>query len=313
MGMARADQAGNAINSPGGDWKSRVKAMRAAKPDAAGAGEPLRVPGFISAVDLDRGNILFFGAGFLARQWLGVIAILALLVFAGLVLNSVHVHSIGAGVCGDPQITRWNVRVDPNALCALLIAFLAFVGWLGFVLFRRKVARVAVLRTSRVRSVSGITRKMMLSEMRAYGHLIGLTERNGQAVRNGHGLAALAHRLRHRTALNLRVPFARAEILSIAPSEAWRSLTMKLLLDSADAIVIDLSDPDGSAWKLDAARACAKRCVFIVLWGRGEAAEAALQQAGFTNPLHPYAPDGRMVDRAKLRAAMLGAMRTSLS
>lgn len=311
--MARADQAGNAINSAGGDWKSRVKAMRNTSPDAAPAGEALHVPGFITLSDLDRGNRLFFGVGRAVRRLLGIVAIVALVVFVALVLIQVQYHSEGSGVRGDPRVTHWAVRVDSDALNALLISFLAFVAWLGFVTFRRKTARIGVLRTSRVRSVSGITRKTMRAEMRAYGHLIGLTERNGQGVRSGSGLATLAHRFQRRTPLNLRVPFARAEILSVAPSETWRPLTMNLLLDSADAIVVDLSDPEDSVWKLDAAHERAKRCVFIALWGRSDAAEAALQAAGITNPLHPYAPDGHMVDRAKFRAAMLGAMRTSLS
>ena len=124
---------------------------------------------------------------------------------------------------------------------------------------------------------------------------------------------ALGHSLRHRLGLNLANGFARSETIRIKPAQNWRPLTTSLLLDSADAIVIDISDPAQSDWKLELARSAAPRCVFVSLWGQGEGAQAALVAAGFANPCHFYAPDGHMVNRAKFRAAMLGAMRASLS
>ena len=79
-------------------------------------------------------------------------------------------------------------------------------------------------------------------------------------------------------------------------------------MNSADAVVVDLTGAGEAEWLLDAARGDGP-FVFVSLWGQGEGAQAALRQAGFDTDCHFYAPDGHMLQRAKFRAAMLAAMR----
>jgi hypothetical protein len=124
----------------------------------------------------------------------------------------------------------------------------------------------------------------------------------------------LAGRLRDRIGLNLQVALASKEAFLVRTSDAWWRMVIRLLLDSSDVVVVDLSQvSDGTAWELDVIREenAAARCVFVALWGKGEEAEAALARLGFANPCHLYAPDGHMVKRAPFRAAMLEAMRAT--
>lgn len=124
----------------------------------------------------------------------------------------------------------------------------------------------------------------------------------------------LARRLRDHFGLNLQVAFAPKEALPVRTSDAWWRMVVRLLMDSSDAIVVDLSQVSvGTAWELDTIREdnVALRCVFVALWGRVEEAQAALQRWGFANPCHYYAPDGEMQRRSQFRAALFDAMRAT--
>src|SRR5690606_10662702 len=122
----------------------------------------------------------------------------------------------------------------------------------------------------------------------------------------------LARRLRDRMGLNLQVAMVRKEAFLVRTSDAWWKMVVRLLMDSCDAIVVDLSQVTaGTAWELDVIveEGAAGRCVFVALWGRLEDAEAALAARGIDAVVHHYAPDGELQRRRPFRAAMLQAMR----
>ncbi len=124
----------------------------------------------------------------------------------------------------------------------------------------------------------------------------------------------LAGRLRDRIGLNVQVALASKEAFLVRTSDSWWRMVIRLLMDSTDAIIVDLSQvSEGTAWELDLIRDenAAARCVFVALWGKGEDAEAALARWGFADACHFYAPDGHMLGRARFRAAMLNAMRAA--
>jgi hypothetical protein len=100
----------------------------------------------------------------------------------------------------------------------------------------------------------------------------------------------------------------------VRTSDAWWRMTAQLLMDSSDAIVMDLSQmSEGVGWELDLIREsrAARRVVFIALWGKLEEAEAALAARGIDAVVHHYAPDGEIQRRLQFRAAMLAAMRAT--
>ena len=133
-------------------------------------------------------------------------------------------------------------------------------------------------------------------------------------VLNARDYRHLARRLRDRIGLNLQVAFAPCEALPVRTSDAWWRAVVRLLLDSSDAVVVDLSRVgEGTAWELDLIRdeQAGARCVFISLWGKAEEAQAALQRWGFANTCFYYAPDGEMQRRAQFRAALMEAMRAT--
>ncbi len=124
----------------------------------------------------------------------------------------------------------------------------------------------------------------------------------------------LARRLRDRIGLNAQVAMVSKEAFLVRTSDAWWKMVVRLLMDSCDAIVVDLSQVTaGTAWELDviAEENAAKRCVFVALWGKLEEAEAALAARGIAAAVHHYAPDGEMQRRRPFRAAMLDAMRAT--
>ncbi|GAN00393.1 hypothetical protein U91I_04059 [alpha proteobacterium U9-1i] len=141
-----------------------------------------------------------------------------------------------------------------------------------------------------------------------------LFDRSGMGpavVLNARDFRNLARRLRDRIGLNLQVAFTSKEAFLVRTSDAWWRQVIRLFFDSSDVILVDLTKVTaGTAWELDTIRdeQLAPRCVFISLWGQVEEAQAALAARGIANPVHPYAPDGHMVDRHRFRAAMLGAM-----
>ena len=230
--------------------------------------------------------------------------------------------------------------------------------WLISTAFRAKPARVVLLRKFNVRGLAHVLSSMIQTELRPYGHVIGLSDKHiardrfgwlsmaalslsnplaalwfviGAPIRlvyrlfdrsgmwpavvlNARDYRNLARRLRDRIGLNLQVALTSKESFLVRTSDAWWKLCARLLLESSDAIVVDLSQiAAGTEWELDVIRdaSATARCVFVSLWGKGEEAQAALTKRGFTNPCHLYAPDGHMLDRGKFRAAMFSAMRAS--
>jgi hypothetical protein len=133
-------------------------------------------------------------------------------------------------------------------------------------------------------------------------------------VTNARDYRNLARRLRDRIGLNAQIALVSKEAFLVRTSDAWWKMVVRLLMDSCDAIVVDLSQVTaGTAWELDviADESAAKRCVFVALWGKLEEAEAALAVRGIQATVHHYAPDGEIQRRRPFRAAMLDAMRAT--
>jgi hypothetical protein len=124
----------------------------------------------------------------------------------------------------------------------------------------------------------------------------------------------LARRLHDRLGQNLRAMMTHAVTLPVLASRDWRGMTQDLLLDSADAIVVDMSCLSETAIAdllLLREAGMERRIVFVAIWGWVERAEAALRGAAFSQTCFAYAPDGEMQSRGTFRDAMLDAMRAS--
>ncbi|HRP11785.1 MAG TPA: hypothetical protein PLK37_12180, partial [Terricaulis sp.] len=133
-------------------------------------------------------------------------------------------------------------------------------------------------------------------------------------VLNARDYRNLARRLRDRMGLSLQVALVSKEAFMVRTSDAWWRMVAQLLMDSSDAIVVDLSQISaGTQWELDViqAQGLAPRCVFVALWGKLEAAQAHLDARGIGATVHHYAPDGEIQRRGEFRAAMLGAIRAT--
>lgn len=133
-------------------------------------------------------------------------------------------------------------------------------------------------------------------------------------VLNARDYRNLANRLRDRMGLNVQTALVEKDAFMVRTSDAWWRMVVQLLMDSSDAIVVDLSQVTaGTAWELDviAAEGAERRCVFVALWGKLEEAEAALAARGIDAVVHHYAPDGEIQRRPAFRAAMLAAMRAT--
>lgn len=248
----------------------------------------LRVPSFLSAKDLERGDALFFGW---PRQLRAGLAMLAVVAFAGAVVAGLGPVMLNAILLG--------------------IGFAALVLWIGALVLRLKPARVCVVRAE-LELARAPLRGAIASELRPYGHVVSLAGRvEGMVVKSAADYRARALEIGNRIGLNLTNMGTRRETLALSATDQWRPLVLNLVLDSSDAIVVDLSD--GGSWALAAIQAegAALRCVFVALWGRLEEAEAALRAAGLSQRVFPYAPDGEMQRRSLFRAAMLEAMRAT--
>lgn len=133
-------------------------------------------------------------------------------------------------------------------------------------------------------------------------------------VLNARDYRNLAKRLRDRMGLNLQVALVAKEAFMVRTSDGWWRLVAQLLMDSADAIVVDLSQVSaGVEWELDVIQTqkLEARCVFVALWGKAEEAGEHLRARGIDAPLFHYAPDGEIQNRAAFRTAMLGAVRAT--
>lgn len=133
-------------------------------------------------------------------------------------------------------------------------------------------------------------------------------------VLNARDYRNLARRLRDRIGLNVQVAMVAKEAFLVRTADTWWRLVVRLLMDSSDVIVVDLSQvSEGTAWELDVIRDenAGARCVFVSIWGRAAEAEAALRERGFPHDCFYYAPDGEMQRRGQFRVAMLAAMRAT--
>jgi nucleoside 2-deoxyribosyltransferase len=319
----------------------------------------MRVPGFITARDLERrGEHLFFGWGRAVRVWSGwaLFAILAG-VFAAAALSPDR-----APMTTETRfwIDVFGTRLDSDILFSVLgLSVLALIAiWLIASAFRRKPARVLLLRKFNERSLSAPLERMLAKELRPYGHVASLSDKHikrdafgwlsmaslsltnpiaalwfviGAPVRfvyrlfdrsamgpafvlNARDYRNFARRLRDRIGLNIQVAMTSKEAFLVRTSDAWWKMVVQLLLDSSDAIVVDISQvTEGTAWELDviAAQNAAPRCVFVSVWGKADEARAELARRGLANQCFHYAPDGEMQNRAVFRAAMLSAMRAT--
>lgn len=248
----------------------------------------LRVPSFLNAKDLEKGDALFFGWPRKLRAGLALVGALA--VAAGVVL-----------------------AFGPWAVSAALfgVGFAALVLLVVWLALRLKPARVCVVRPALVTARVPL-RCAIAAELRPYGHVVSVASGvEGLVVKSAADYRARAAEMHNRVAQNLHNMGTRRETLALSATDQWRPLVLNLLLDSSDAIVVDLSD--GGSWALEAIQreGVTARCVFVALWGRLEEAEAALRAAGLSQRCFPYAPDGEMQRRPQFRAAMLEAMRAT--
>ena len=248
----------------------------------------VRVPSFLSARDLERGDALFFGWPRKLRVGLAWSAVLAL---------------VGGAM----------LAIGPLALSAALfgVGFAALMLWIAILALRPKPARICVVRPALTLARTPL-RAAIAHELRPYGHVVTLASgAEGLVVRSAADYRARAADFGKRVGLNLINMSTRRETLALGASDQWRPLVLNLLLDSSDAVVVDLSD--GGSWALEAIQreGVAARCVFVALWGKLEEADAALRAAGLSQRCFPYAPDGEMQRRPAFRAAMLTAMRAT--
>lgn len=321
----------------------------------------ISVLGFVTREDLADGEKLFFGFGRKLRKFSGLALFAILLgVLALAVVAPAEMEQASQLGAENVEINLLGARIGSDALFSLigLATITTFLLWLFASAFRRKPARVLLLRKFNNRALSNVLASMISNEMRPYGHVISLSDKHirrdrwgwlsmatlglanplaaawliiGAPIRfvfrlfdrsamgpavvlNARDYRNLARRLRDRVGLNLQVATTSKEAFLVRTSDAWWKLIVRLMLDSCDAIVVDLSQvTDGTAWELDVIRDedAAARCVFIALWGKGELAEAEMRRRGFEQVCHFYAPDGHMVKRAQFRDAMLGAMRAT--
>lgn len=260
--------------------------------------DPLRwrskVRGYIRAEDLDRGEQLFFGWGSRIRH---SAAVLALTSFAA---------GVVALVLNNPAYTALLIGAGPFAVI-----------WAAAIALRRKPARIVVVRHRSAPSYVAPLRRMLRRELKPFGHVVGMAPDGGAIapVAQARQYRRLGRKLRSRIALNLRSAISHGATLSVAATQQWRPVAQRFLIDSADAVVVDLTEAGDGASELEAIRACGAedRAVFVSIWGDAERAQASLRDAGLAHECFFYAPDGEMQHRGEFRAAMLGAMRAAHS
>lgn len=322
----------------------------------------LEVPGFVRPADLARGELLFFGWGRAVRAWSGRVIYLSFLLILALAfvaefLRDGSLRLPPGATSGDQAVFAhvieevWGPSIGIVTLAALLVWFFASA-------FRRRPARVLLLRKFNVRALSVPLERMMARELRPYGHIASLSDKHlrhdnwgwlsmamlsisnplaaiwfviGAPVRfiwrlfdrsrmgpvtvlSARDYRSLVRRLRDRIGLNVQIAVGAKEAFLIRTSDAWWRIVVRLLMDSSDAILVDLSQiSEGTAWELEVIREeeTAARCVFVSLWGKAEEAQSALARLGLPNTCFHYAPDGEIQRRAEFRSAMLAAMRAT--
>ena len=275
----------------------------------------LRVPSFLSARDLEKGDSLFFGMSRATRSVSGALVVLATAIIGASLIHRGYwmgAYDRDAIAAADmPAVFNSVSFGDTASYLAVYVLILSVSVWLLSSLARAKPARVCVVRSEGATARPPLRRAIAV-ELRPYGHVVSLAHgAEGLVVKSAADYRARALELGNRIGLNLTNMGTRRETMALSATDQWRPLVLNLLLDSSDAIVVDVSD--GGSWALAAIQAegAASRCVFVALWGRLEEAEAALRAAGLSQRVFPYAPDGEMQRRPLFRAAMLEAMRAT--
>jgi hypothetical protein len=289
----------------------------------------VRVPSYLSAKDLERGDALFFGAWRRTTRLAPLVSIASLVVaatlaWANFAQEQADIKAVAAalepclatGACTAENLAAelaglHSVWPDLWTIAFAALSLIAALAWMGLALLGVRPARVCVIRPD-VGSARRPLRSAIASEIRPYGHAISLASGvEGLTVKSAADYRARTLDLGNRIGLTWANMTTRRETLALSATDQWRPLVLNLLLDSSDAIVVDLSD--GGSWALEAIQreGVAQRCVFVALWGRLEEAEAALRAVGLSQRVFPYAPDGEMQRRPLFRAAMLEAMRAT--
>jgi hypothetical protein len=304
----------------------------------------IAVPGFIKREDLEKkGARLFFGAGRTVRAWSGWIFFL---VFAGILIAAAwaqtRYYTIGisddvAGALGIAFLAPliiWFIATALRRKPARILLLRKFnerhvSDPLERMLTQelRPYGHVASLSDKYIKRDTfgwlGTAALSLSNPLAAIWFVIGMPIRfvwrlfdrsamGPAVVLNARDYRNLAKRLRDRIGLNIQVATTSKEAFLVRTSDAWWQMVVHLLMDSSDALVVDLSQvSSGTEWELDVIREeqTQARCVFVSIWGRAEEAEALLRARGFENTCFYYAPDGEMQRRPQFRAAMLAAMR----
>lgn len=242
----------------------------------------IAAPGFLRAAHLEgRSDTLFFGRPARLRVGAGAVSVL----FAAAWLAQICGAAPGFGY------SNWT----------LLTALISAGVW-SLLTALRLPARLAVIATSRDRAL----RRMFARELKSYGHVFALEEGEPALVRDARDYRQLARRLTNRIGLNFR---AALSPIPVRATHAWRPVVAHLLMDSSDAIVVDVSNGDDLLFiRRDYP---IERCVFVALWGKLAAAEAMLQANGIAAQCFHYAPDGEIQHRDAFRVAVLSAMRAT--
>lgn len=309
------------------------------------------VPGFISAVDLADGERLFFGWGRVVRVWSGrlvfspLLAMLALAVFAeaspptdrafaehaietvwapligGVMLIALVVWFFASALRRRPArivlLRKFNVRALSAPLERMIGRELRPYGHIASLSDKHVKADAWGWLSSAILSLSNPLAGIWFvigAPFRFIWRLFDRSRMGPATVIDARDYRNLARRLRDRIGLNVQVASASKDAFLVRTSDAWWRLVVRLLMDSADALVVDLSQvSEGTAWELDAIRDenASARCVFVALWDKREDAQAALTRWGFANACFPYTQAGEMRQHAEFRAAMLAAMRAT--
>lgn len=306
----------------------------------------LKVPGFIKPTDLAKGERLFFGWGRRVRVWSGgaIYLVLLALFAAGALLGaqgsvSLAYNPDAAGMLGlallAPFVIWFFATILRRKPARLLLLRKFNTRALSEPLSRmlaqelRPYGHVATLSDKHIRrDAFGWVQGAILSlanpvafvwfvlglPIRFVWRLFDRSAMGPAVVLNARDYRNLARRLRDRIGLNAQVALVSKEAFMVRTSDAWWRMSAKLLMDSSDAIIVDLSQiTEGTTWELDAIQQenAAARCVFVALWGKLEEAEAELRARGIDATVHHYAPDGEIQRRTSFRAAMLCAMRAT--
>ena len=280
----------------------------------------IRAPGFLAPGDLTRPRP-FFGWGWRGRALAGFGAIA--LALAALALLALELWRLQTGAApAAPELARCAQGADcahgqaaaelagllAHASSGVLIlvagALASGLAWLMAVLLRQRPARVLVVSAAPSPLTRAPLARFIRKELGGFGHVLAHAPEG--PIDSARAYRAAARRMADKFAMNLRSAAPSRVCLRIGGAPAWAALTLAMGADSADCVVIDLSEQAERA--LAQIETDPRRCVFVALWGRLEAAEAALAARGLEARVHHYAPDGEIQRRSAFRAAMLAAM-----